>query len=716
MGIKSKIAKPRAFAIGIFTAVLLMSECAWGRASIERFDSAQNKVFEFLADNMDAKDTTLFGKGNVTLINLDYYITANSARYDMESGEIELNGNVNVFKGNALYLKSQNVKVELNGDYAFLEPFYLQDSSTGMWISSSQAEFSEETYRVGESILSTCNASQPIWHIEMSEGFYDTTDEWMKLWDSRLYFYRYPIFYTPYLSFSAGYKRKTGLLYPSLSHSNDDGFSYTQPIFIAPEDTWDMTVTPQIRTMRGKGVFSEFRLADDKNSVLWINGGTFRNTDFYKDKHDLKNRTHIGYQMRYHRHSLLANYFDYFDEDGLYIDFTHLNDIDYLRLQKNGEDGVDIRDRLLTSRLSYYLKGERDYIGFYAKYYIDLAKANNDTTLQTLPTLHYHRRTSPLFVENLTYSFDYKAKNLTRKEGYEAIQHELDIPFRYTIPLVNDYFALSFGTNLYATKVNYRSVAHSLDDFIDNGKFYSNYYIATINSDLARFYGDMLHTLHLEASYITPGAKERHGDFTDVLILPGASEEIALKMSQYFYTDSRLRLYHQLEQSFYLDDYDYKYGELENELRYYISNNWSLSSSLIYSHEEEKIAETSHDIEYTEDYFSAYLGHFFRERKLRRKEGGNRFLEANFIRAGFRKEFEEVTLFADAGYDYTEDYFRRWSVGISKDVKCFSYTLRFVNEIRPVLTTTGAKPTEDRYVMFEFRFIPVMSARIKHEQ
>lgn len=701
----------------VLAAALLLPLCLWGRATLERFDKDQNKIFEFLADHMDAQDKILLGKGNVTLINLDYYVTAQYAKYDTQNGYIDLEGEVNVFKGNALYLKSQTVRIELNSDYAFLEPFYLQDSSTGMWISSSQADFSNEEYRFGESVLSTCNASNPIWHIEMNEGTYDAQSEWMSMWGPKLYFYRYPVFYSPYLSFSAGYKRKTGLLYPSFSHSKDDGFVYNQPIFIAPEDSWDVTLSPQIRTTRGKGLFGEFRMADEQNNILWFNTGFFRNTQSYQDEYDLKNRTHLGYQLKYQHQSLLNTYFSHFDEDGIYVDFTHLNDIDYLRLQKEGEESADIRNKLLTSRLNYYLKGEQDYLGFYAKYYIDLSKADNDTTLQTLPAIQYHRHTEPIFLDRLTYSADYHVKNLARRTGYEVTQQELSVPVSYTMPLADDYFSLTLGSSFYATRANYRGFNRSSESLLENGSFYSNYYTAAINSDLARFYEDFFHTIHYEAAYILPGMKDRRGDFAEVLSLPGNSEELDLKMSQFFYdSNSRMFLYHKIAQPLYFDDYLEKYGELENEVRYYFDEHWSLGSTIFYSHEENRIAESSHDLTYTEDYFSAYLGHFFRERYLRNSEGGSGILEANFIRAGFKKDFEEFSLFGSLGYDYQEKYFRTWSAGIQKEVKCFSYRLRFANEIRPVLTTTGAKPVEDRYVMFEFRFVPVISAKIKQEQ
>lgn len=83
---------------------------------------------------MEYSESKVIGKGHATVINLDYFVTANEATYDTQSGEIILNGNVNAYKGNSLYLKAQNVKIKIQQDYSFLEPFYLQDSMSGLWV------------------------------------------------------------------------------------------------------------------------------------------------------------------------------------------------------------------------------------------------------------------------------------------------------------------------------------------------------------------------------------------------------------------------------------------------------------------------------------------------------------------------------------------------------------------------------------------------------
>ena len=139
------------------------------RAAIKQFNQQQESIFEFLADDMEYNKTQIIGKGHVTIINLDYFVTANKAIYDTQKQEILLSGNVNAYKGNSLYLKSQEVKIRLQEDYSFLEPFYLQDSESGLWVDSKSAEFNNNIYQTKETNISTCSVNNPIWTIKAKE-------------------------------------------------------------------------------------------------------------------------------------------------------------------------------------------------------------------------------------------------------------------------------------------------------------------------------------------------------------------------------------------------------------------------------------------------------------------------------------------------------------------------------------------------------------------
>lgn len=699
--------------VSVVAALALSPSNMEARAAIKQFNQQQESIFEFLADDMEYNKTQIVGKGHVTIINLDYFVTANKAIYDTQKQEILLSGNVNAYKGNSLYLKSQEVKIRLQEDYSFLEPFYLQDSESGLWVDSKSAEFNNNIYQTKETNISTCSVNNPIWTIKAKEGEYDANDEWLTVWHPRLCIYDVPVLYFPYLSFSLGYKRKTGLLYPLVGNSSDDGFFYSQPIFIAPDDNWDMTFMPQIRTKRGGGFYNEFRMIDDQDKILWVNLGYFGNSRSYQQTYDLENRDHYGIQLKYERENLFSKPENYFYEDGLYVGISQISDIDYFRLQEEDAQNIaDLQGNLLTSRLNYYLKSSEDYLGFSARYYSDLEQTSNANTLQTLPEIQYHRQIDNILLDNLYYSFDYKASNFTRPVGYRAIQQEAELPIIYTQSLLNDFLNVSLSPIFYGTSVDYSNKQQDLN--LNNGRYFSQYYRFKANTDLVKKYDSFGHTISLEAEYTLPGFEHKEGDFTSFFTLPGDRQELKLGGTQYFYTlDNSLILSHKMEQYFYFEDNDNKLGELENEIQYFYNNQWSFVSDIFYSHKEARISEATHQVNYESDYIKASFGHFVRESFAKEDWINGRFGEANYINVGFRKEFENFDVFANAGYDYREKYFKTWQVGVDMQIRCFSFGVKYVSEIYPMLTSRGAEARDDKYILFTIQFIPLLSSDLK---
>lgn len=699
--------------VSVVAALALSPSNMEARAAIKQFNQQQESIFEFLADDMEYNKTQIIGKGHVTIINLDYFVTANKAIYDTQKQEILLSGNVNAYKGNSLYLKSQEVKIRLQEDYSFLEPFYLQDSESGLWVDSKSAEFNNNIYQTKETNISTCSVNNPIWTIKAKEGEYDANDEWLTVWHPRLCIYDIPVLYFPYLSFSLGYKRKTGLLYPLVGNSGDDGFFYSQPIFIAPDDNWDMTFMPQIRTKRGGGFYNEFRMIDDQDKILWVNLGYFGNSRSYQQTYDLENRDHYGIQLKYERENLFSKPENYFYEDGLYVDISQISDIDYFRLQEEDAQNIaDLQGNLLTSRLNYYLKSSEDYLGFSARYYSDLEQTSNANTLQTLPEIQYHRQIDNILLDNLYYSFDYKASNFTRPVGYRAIQQEAELPIIYTQSVLNDFLNVSLSPIFYGTSVDYSNKQQDLN--LNNGRYFSQYYRFKANTDLVKKYDSFGHTISLEAEYTLPGFEHKEGDFTSFFTLPGDRQELKLGGTQYFYTlDNSLILSHKMEQYFYFEDNDNKLGELENEIQYFYNNQWSFVSDIFYSHKEARISEATHQVNYESDYIKASFGHFVRESFAKEDWINGRFGEANYINMGFRKEFENFDVFANAGYDYREKYFKTWQVGVDMQIRCFSFGVKYVSEIYPMLTSRGAEARDDKYILFTIQFIPLLSSDLK---
>ena len=119
--------------------------------------------------------------------------------------------------------------------------------------------------------------------------------------------------------------------------------------------------------------------------------------------------------------------------DGLYINATLLNDVDYIYLQKRPMSHFGAVP-LQESRVNYFVHNEDFAGGLYGKYFIDTRKEDNNSTMQILPTLQFHKYLKSLVLDRLTYSMDLTMNNFTRKEGTTLKVAEFYTPIEYTHP------------------------------------------------------------------------------------------------------------------------------------------------------------------------------------------------------------------------------------------------------------------------------------------
>lgn len=689
---------------------LALSAILAAQPSVEHYDTQNRRIFELLADSMELNGEIIEGSGNILVVSSGYYANADFAYYNTTTREILLEGNVHVFQGESLYMRAQKVRLQLDENFALLAPLYLQETTTGIWITAQEAEMRKTSYELRNSTFSSCSIELPIWGIAFSSGNYNTEDSWLSLWNARLYAYKYPVFYLPYFAFSLDQKRKTGFLFPRLKTSRNDGFVYNQPFFYAIDERQDATITTMMRSKRGYGAELEYRYADDTNQILKLNLGYFGVKESYQKQYDLANTKYKGFQLLYTRYNLFEILPSHFHENGFYIDWSNINDVDYLHIREHDSIDVDIYDSLLTSRINFFLNGANDYFGAYVRYQIDLAQISNQDTAQILPSLQYHRYTAPFFWDKVTYNIDFRTNNYTSRSGYSIVQNEIYLPIAFTQSLFQDYLFFKVATEFQAVRADFYR-RDSRPNELTPGTVFANEYRVAFYSDLARPYSDFLHSLHLEADYKLNGFLHQSGN--DVFEIEGDYNALGLKAQQYFHFNNGMQIAHKIAQPIYTHGNATTYGDFEHEMSLIPNDNWTLTSSFFYSPSKRKIAEISHDVSYTDEQIAIYAGHFRRRAYMRFLEQTWDWNAANFIHAGINKRFEWFDLFGSIGYDYDRQYFRTWNVGIHKAIRCFSYRVRLASEVRPLLTSSGVRPQEEKYIMFEVGLLPLVTLPLK---
>ncbi|RAX54287.1 hypothetical protein CCY99_04555 [Helicobacter sp. 16-1353] len=720
-------------ALLFFTQILFAQEAQDSKeatqekqVALKEYDNENNKIFELFADNLDSINyTTIIATGNAVIISQDMYVIADYIKYNTQTREADISGNVKFYRDGSLFLSTQKGFVRFDEDYFVVEPFYMQDSKSGVWISASFAENKDDEYNLKDIVVSGCDIDSPIWHIEGSSGYYNQDSSIASIWNPRIYIKNIPIMYFPYFFISTQNKRTTGLLYPEFASSTLDGFVYIQPFFLALQDFWDMTISPQVRTSRGLGFNTQARVIDPSNKMFELNAGIFWNNNKYKNRYNIENQIVFGFNFNHERRNLINEFID-FDGDGLYLDFKYMNDLDYIRLQSTKD--TTIEDRLQTSRANYFMNKDEHFLGLYFKYFLDLSKLSNSDTFQTLPQFQYHRSLEQTEIKNILYSIDVNAKNITRSSGFGYFDNSIQVPLYFTTPIFADYLTIGANANLSANVITLNNIGNT-NIQNRNSTYFGATYGVFLNSNVAKQYDKIFHTMSFNASFTSPlyqyfdddnqvfsSNATNTGLFGTLNNITTTQQQVQLTFSQYFFGLGGIELvYHRMYQDINPQDEQSKLANLRNEIGFSPISNIDIMTTIFYSHFYNDIEEASLSLNTRFGYFQGNLTYFFKK-KFTFNDARIKYTEeaANFLRLRLSNDFGYFALYGDIGYDFKLKYLRDWNIIISKDIRCFGIGLRFANEIVPILTTIGSQTVRNTYVSLEFRFVPVTATSFSY--
>lgn len=719
--------------------------------------TAKVQNIEMLADSASKDDSVVYANGNVIMYSQEYLITADRATYDEENEVAEFFGNVNILRGENETTKTNYLKLDIKKDENFATENFVMDKDSELWMQSNESCSDTKYYRTKGSIVSSCNIQDPDWRIRYSSGKLNKESKFLHLYNPVFYLGNVPVLYLPYFGIPTDDTRRTGLLFPEAGYINDQGLYYKQPIYFAPYASWDLELQPQIRTRRGVGIYGVFRFADSPYSYGELRGGIFDNHKSDQRRLEYKNERHMGYEFEYDRSRVLGHFIDAKFKEHLWINFIKLKDVEYFDLITKG--GGDNADSLQTSKLNYYLATDEHYAGIYARYYIDTHKLNsnnyfqNRDTIQELPTLHYHKFINDVFIENLLYSVDTRVSNYTRRDGVTARQFEFNMPISFSKSLFNDWINFKFTEGLYATNINYS------DNFIyREGRLYedksssyvNNYHQFSLGTDIAKPYENFFHTMSFEASYLIPGyqngkienrllkkyqydyRKSIHpnlnqnvlnniynnlyyeDNFLGELGKDYTQENISLNFTQYLFDkNGAKRVRHSVKQRYDFDDDEL--GNLIHRLDLYFKNGFSIGNKFEYNHEESNMEKFQSYARYSNKNLSIGVSHTYEHNKRDRVT----INKENYSILNFAVELPNYyRLFGAWEYDWELEYNKMWRIGLTKNRKCWNYTIVYQEDVEPKTTSrvNFEKAEKQRGLYFFINFYPFGGVRATASQ
>lgn len=681
-----------------------------------------NERVELLGSSAETNGSVVNAYGNPVITYQDKIVTANRLSYDRNTSIIEAEGNVSVFQQGNLHAMSDYLKLNMDTDTRQSRPFYMIDHQTKLWVSTQQSDACESQIDLSSGMLSGCNSTDPAWKIHFSSADYNTDKMWMNIYNARLYVQDIPLFYLPYFGYPTDKTRRSGLLIPTLGVSSSEGFLYQQPIYIAPSSWWDAELRPQIRTSRGEGLYADLRFVDTASSHGSIKVGYFKEQAAYAQKRDLANIKHYGYDVNYQHTAFLQEWFglNIKGESGLYVKGSWMNDVDYLNLQGTDETQTVTASQIL-SRINAYYSDEDDYLGMYLKHYQYLDIPDNSKTIQILPTLNYHRYLENLLGDHLLFNADTSVTNFYRPDGKRAVEGNINIPLILQTGLFDNTIDASYTAHVGGRLIGFYGNAQSgeSNDAYDSGQYAQLDHTLKLGATLVKAYETKTHVIAPDIAYTFSGNRyyqgyyKRYSEVCDkgnadpvceFFTLQDPSDTLSLGVNNYLFENGKQTLVDRLSQNFRYDNTGNYYSEVTNELEWQIAESISYYNVTAYNHERSRVTKELNTIRYNDHVVSGALNHHYSD-VLR--NGASVY--SSYLSSDVSYQYDRnYRFFGLIAYDYREKLMKRKEIGFMYSQRCLDFGLRFVQNIRPVLTNvTNDNAVNDSYVFITLILKPI---------
>jgi LPS-assembly protein len=384
-------------------------------------------------------------EGNVRITSKDRVLTADYASLDMQSKRADLWGHVTVQYG-LNWLKGEHVLWNLESETGWLDNGVLFFAQNNFFIQGkSIAKTGETEFEMKEGFLTSCNPGDPDWKIQYREMNIEVGgNAWIKegsMWARNL-----PVVYVPILGVPVETERKSGFLLPWGGTSTLGGVDFELPYYWAMRDDMDSTFYGRYFEKRGFMSGAEYRI----NSSEWGKGIVQFN--FIQDQADRQFLQDKGYPFQAENRFWLRSRYDVELpwEIKAKVDLDLVSDRSFLQEFNSGSSsfrsadktfrdyfgrGILYDDTSLVRESAIYLekRGESDLLSMDIRYWQQLDRVLDPTTVQKLPSFSY--TSIPKWIDNTPfyYTMESSAVNYWRREGDN--EQRLDLHPRIYYPL-----------------------------------------------------------------------------------------------------------------------------------------------------------------------------------------------------------------------------------------------------------------------------------------
>ncbi|WNO08595.1 LPS-assembly protein LptD [Teredinibacter sp. KSP-S5-2] len=194
-------------------------------------------------------------QGNVKVQMGDKSIEADTLEYDQEKNTGQLKGNIAVRQPGML-IRSEDATInaaentsKMSGSRFVIHEQHIRGSAKSI------EQKQDGVIVLKEGTYTSCEPGSNTWQLEGQELKIDQEEQTGSGKNVTLKISSIPVFYLPYIEFPIGDERKTGLLFPSISSSDDGGLDIALPYYLNLAPNYDATLVP--RFISGRGLMLE---------------------------------------------------------------------------------------------------------------------------------------------------------------------------------------------------------------------------------------------------------------------------------------------------------------------------------------------------------------------------------------------------------------------------------------------------------------------------
>ena len=219
--------------------------------------------------------------GNVTLRRGNQFMGADRLTYDKEQEHYTAQGSIR-YQGSGLRMTAASAEGDQAKDTHVIRDLDYQLLSHRGNGGADSVNLNGDIGSLHGATYSTCPPDDRHWELRADRIDIDTEKGMAVARGATLRVGKVPVLYLPWFMFPTDERRRTGLLFPSISNSSRNGFDWKQPIYLNLAPNFDATLSPRLMSKRGAQLGAQFRYLVEGGAG--IVEGTYMPNDDLRDR------------------------------------------------------------------------------------------------------------------------------------------------------------------------------------------------------------------------------------------------------------------------------------------------------------------------------------------------------------------------------------------------------------------------------------------------